>query len=253
MPAPDSSESESLQTDTMKTSVTVSSDYSTLGRLRKNISELDSLLYSLEESQRVEHVTSEVQETPESQDMPIACETIDPSAKDVTLVKIEALAEDVVSVGDVNFVEESVVEDAAVATENVAPIEVTTPVEDISEDVVPVEDIAPIEDAVSSQDVAQAVIPEPADPAVALTLATADICSLSTCSTSHTTQVIQTKRTIESENSEASQQKVLKEDRSKLCYVECYSCLLVSRPEFCLLLLLITSCPSPSSFFYYYC
>lgn len=49
MPAPDSSDTDTLKTDTLKTTTTVSTDYSTLGRLRKNINELDSLIYSLED------------------------------------------------------------------------------------------------------------------------------------------------------------------------------------------------------------
>ncbi|XP_071551121.1 uncharacterized protein [Panulirus ornatus] len=211
VPAPDSSESESVQTDTMKTSLTMSSDYSTLGRLRKNINELDSLLYSLEESQREKHVTSEVQEALISQTIQIDCEATDLPAKDGTSVEVETPAEDVVPVEDMNFVDVSAVENTVFATEDVAPVEDSTFMEDIS-DAVPFEGEALTED---TQDVVQSVIPEPADPAVALTQATVEACSLSTSNTSHTSQVIHTKRTIESENCEASHQKVLKGDRSK--------------------------------------
>lgn len=49
VPAPDSSDTDTLKTDTLKTTTTASTDYSTLGRLRKNINELDSLIYSLED------------------------------------------------------------------------------------------------------------------------------------------------------------------------------------------------------------
>lgn len=51
VPAPDSSDTDTLKTDTMKTTKTVSSDYSTLGRLRKNIRELDTLIDTLEDSE----------------------------------------------------------------------------------------------------------------------------------------------------------------------------------------------------------
>lgn len=50
-PTRSSGDSDSLKTDTMKSSTTITTDYSTLGRLRKNINELDSLIYSLEGSQ----------------------------------------------------------------------------------------------------------------------------------------------------------------------------------------------------------
>lgn len=52
VPAPDSSDTDTLKTDTLKTTKTVSSDYSTLGRLRKNIRELDTLIDSLEDSEQ---------------------------------------------------------------------------------------------------------------------------------------------------------------------------------------------------------
>ncbi|XP_068247122.1 LOW QUALITY PROTEIN: uncharacterized protein [Palaemon carinicauda] len=52
VPTVDSSDTDTLATDTMKTSKTVGSDYSTLGRLRKDINELDSLIVSLDESQQ---------------------------------------------------------------------------------------------------------------------------------------------------------------------------------------------------------
>ncbi|XP_064089060.1 mucin-2-like isoform X2 [Macrobrachium nipponense] len=52
VPTVDSSDTDTLATDTMKTSKTVGSDYSTLGRLRKNINELDSLIDSLDESEQ---------------------------------------------------------------------------------------------------------------------------------------------------------------------------------------------------------
>lgn len=50
----------------MKTTTTVTTDYSTLGRLRKNINELDSLIYSLEANQKpveASNKTIEVKET----------------------------------------------------------------------------------------------------------------------------------------------------------------------------------------------
>ena len=50
-PTRDSGDADSLKTDTMRSSTTITTDYSTLGRLRKNINELDSLIYSLEGSQ----------------------------------------------------------------------------------------------------------------------------------------------------------------------------------------------------------
>lgn len=48
----DSSYSDSLKMNTSRSTTTITTDYSTLGRLRKNINELDTLIDSLEESQQ---------------------------------------------------------------------------------------------------------------------------------------------------------------------------------------------------------
>lgn len=68
VPARDSYDSDSVRKETRRTTATVTTDYSTLGRLRKNINELDSLINSLEESQQPQsgassHKTTVVRET----------------------------------------------------------------------------------------------------------------------------------------------------------------------------------------------
>ncbi|XP_050718881.1 mucin-5AC-like isoform X3 [Eriocheir sinensis] len=63
----DSYGSESVKKDTTRTTTLVTTDYSTLGRLRKNINELDSLIHTLEDSQQPgaasRRTTTEVRET----------------------------------------------------------------------------------------------------------------------------------------------------------------------------------------------
>lgn len=63
----DSYGSESVKKDTTRTTTLVTTDYSTLGRLRKNINELDSLIHTLEDSQQPgaasRKTTTEVRET----------------------------------------------------------------------------------------------------------------------------------------------------------------------------------------------
>ncbi|XP_069944535.1 uncharacterized protein [Cherax quadricarinatus] len=190
VPAPDTSETESLKTDTMKTSRTASSDYSTLGRLRKNINELDYLISSLEDSKHKEQRKTEVQSSSVSTNISVVSKTNELRVKGAT------------------------------SSKDLSPVKAETSPGNIPVSVVPVGDMttknketvytAPAEDAVVEH-----VIQDSVDPAVALTLAAAEACCLSTSKNTHTSHLTTSliKRTTESEKS-ASQQKVLREKRS---------------------------------------
>lgn len=230
LPAPDSSETESQQTDTLKTTVTGGSDYSTLGRLRKNINELDSLIYELEESQQeIETRASEVREVEERKVREIQTKEVrQTTAREVRETReTEVTGTETHDVSVVSEAQEVAIvspsEDTTTATEDVprvsdvAPIAKEIPIEETppAADKSPPEKPSPVEVPASSQ----ATLPESVDTAVSLTLAAAEASS----SSSQTTQVTRTKRTIETHS---SQQKVLKQDESKCVFCDGDSALL---------------------------